>query len=79
MDAPRWRRKAWRRKTGIVPECGNAAARATVAIWRNRLCYPGGLFKNVVRLLVLIPLIALLDAATVTGTLQWAVRDKAGL
>ncbi len=55
------------------------AARATVAIWRNRLCYPGGLFKNVVRLLLLIPLIALLDAATITGTLQWAVRDKAGL
>ena len=53
------------------------AARAGVAIWRNRFCYPGGFFKNVVRLLVLIPLIAMLDAATFTGTLQWAVTAKA--
>ena len=55
------------------------AARAIVAIWRNRTCYPGSIFKNVVRLLVLIPLLAMLDAATIMGTLQWAVRDKAGL
>ena len=55
------------------------AARAGVAIWRNRVCYPTGLFKNVVRLLILIPLIAMLDAATITGTLQWAVKDKLGL
>ena len=53
------------------------AVRAGVAIWRNRVCYPGGLFKNVVRMLVLIPLIAMLDAATFTGTLQWAVTAKA--
>jgi glycosyltransferase involved in cell wall biosynthesis len=55
------------------------SARAAVAIWRNRACYPGNLFKNVARLLVLIPLIALLDAATITGTLHWAVKDKLGL
>ena len=54
-------------------------ARGTVAIWRNRACYPAGLFRNLVRLLTLAPLIAMLDAATLTGTFQWAVKDKAGL
>lgn len=51
-------------------------ARAMVAIWRNRFCYPGSLFENLARLLVLTPLIALLDAATFIGTLQWAVKDR---
>jgi len=55
------------------------AARSSVAIRRNRICYPAGLFKNVVRLLVLMPLLALLDLATITGTLQWAVRDEVDL
>ncbi len=50
-------------------------ARAVVAIWRNRVCYPGGIFENAVRLLVLTPLIAMLDAATIIGTLQWAFKD----
>ena len=52
------------------------AARAAVAIWRNRACYPGGIFQNAVRLLLLIPLIAMLDAATLIGTLQWVVKDR---
>jgi glycosyltransferase involved in cell wall biosynthesis len=51
------------------------AARGVVAIWRNRACYPGGLVKNAVRLLVLIPLLGMIDAATITGTLAWAVGD----
>ena len=55
------------------------AARAAVAIWRNRVCYPGGLLENAARMLVLIPLIAVLDAATFLGTLQWVVKDKAGV
>jgi len=55
------------------------AGRAAVALWRNRGCYPAGPSRNVVRLLVLIPLIALIDAATISGTLQWALKDKAGL
>lgn len=50
------------------------SVRAAVAIWRNRVCYPGGLFQNVVRMLVLIPIIAMLDGATVIGTLQWAMK-----
>jgi hypothetical protein len=51
-------------------------ARAAVAIWRNRAGYPGSIFENALRMLVLIPLIALLDAATITGTLQWALTAK---
>jgi glycosyltransferase involved in cell wall biosynthesis len=54
-------------------------ARAAVAIWRNRACYPGSIFENALRMMVLIPLIAMLDAATIAGTLQWAVKDKLGL
>lgn len=54
------------------------AARAAVAIWRNRFCYPGSIFENALRMLVLVPLIALLDAATITGTLQWAVKAVNG-
>lgn len=50
--------------------------RATVAIWRNRVCYPGSFGTNAWRMLMLIPIITTLDAATITGTLQWAVRDK---
>lgn len=55
------------------------AGRGLVAIGRNRACYPGSGFENVARMLVLVPLIAMLDAATIIGTLQWAVRDKLGL
>jgi glycosyltransferase involved in cell wall biosynthesis len=51
-------------------------ARAAVAIWRNRACNPGSVFENALRMLVLIPLIAMLDAATILGTLQWAVKDR---
>lgn len=52
------------------------AARAAVAIWRNRFCYPAGLLENSARMLVLVPLIAVLDAATFLGTLLWAVKDR---
>jgi glycosyltransferase involved in cell wall biosynthesis len=51
-------------------------ARAAVAIWRNRACYPGGIFENTLRMLVLIPLVALLDAATIVGTFQWALNQN---
>lgn len=51
-------------------------ARAAVAIWRNRACYPGSVLENAVRMAVLIPLIALLDAATIIGTVQWVINDR---
>jgi glycosyltransferase involved in cell wall biosynthesis len=55
------------------------AARSAIAIWRNRSCYPGSISENVARMLILVPLIAMLDAATFIGTLQWTVKDKIGL
>ena len=55
---------------------GMLLARAAVAIWRNRNVYPGGALDDAIRMLVLAPLIALLDAATFTGTMQWMVKDK---
>lgn len=50
-------------------------ARAVVALKRNRVRYPGSIAENALRLMVLAPLIAMLDAATIIGTLQWAVKD----
>ena len=51
-------------------------ARGIVAIRRNQLCYPAGTARNLARLLVLVPLIAVLDAGAMAGTLQWLVSDK---
>lgn len=50
--------------------------RGSVAIWRNRNCYPASAIRNVVRLGVLIPLIGMLDAAAMIGSLQWFLKDK---
>lgn len=52
------------------------AARALVALKRNRVRYPGTVIENITRLAVLTPLIALLDAATIIGTLQWFVNHN---
>jgi glycosyltransferase involved in cell wall biosynthesis len=51
-------------------------ARGSVSIWRNRFCFPAGLGRNVLRLLYLIPLIVVLDAAAFVGTAQWLLQDK---
>lgn len=51
-------------------------ARGLVAIWRNRNCYPASVGRNVLRLGILVPLIAVLDAATLVGSLQWFLKDR---
>jgi glycosyltransferase involved in cell wall biosynthesis len=51
-------------------------ARGAVAIWRNRNCYAAGAIRNVFRLGVIVPLIAMLDAAAMIGSLQWFLKDK---
>ena len=51
-------------------------ARGLVAIWRNRKCYPANLARNVLRLAVLIPFLAMLDAAAMVGSLQWLFKDR---
>lgn len=50
--------------------------RATVAIWRNRRCYPASLGRQLLRLLVLVPLIAVIDSAAIIGSMQWLVKDR---
>jgi GT2 family glycosyltransferase len=52
------------------------SARALVVLKRNRVRYPGSIIENVLRFTVLTPLIAVLDLATIIGTLQWAASDK---
>jgi glycosyltransferase involved in cell wall biosynthesis len=51
-------------------------ARASVAIRRNRRCYPASFGRNLLRLLILVPLIAILDLGSMVGTLQWLLTDK---
>jgi glycosyltransferase involved in cell wall biosynthesis len=50
-------------------------ARAAVAIRRNRSCYPASLLQNVVRVVMIIPLLAVLDAAAIVGSIQWLLLD----
>ncbi len=51
-------------------------ARAVVAIWRNRRCYPANPGRNLLRLPLLVIIIAVLDAAAISGSVQWLFRDK---
>ncbi|MGA9995357.1 MAG: glycosyltransferase [Pyrinomonadaceae bacterium] len=52
------------------------AARAATAIQRNHHSYPATLTRNLARLLLLMPIIATLDAAAFAGTLNWLIKDK---
>jgi glycosyltransferase involved in cell wall biosynthesis len=51
-------------------------ARAIVAIYRNRHASPASMFRNGIRLLVIVPLIAILDLGSIAGSVQWLVKDK---
>jgi glycosyltransferase involved in cell wall biosynthesis len=52
------------------------AARAIVAIRRNRIRYRAGLLRNAARLTIIVPLLATIDAATLLGVMEWFARDK---
>jgi glycosyltransferase involved in cell wall biosynthesis len=52
------------------------AARAVVSLRRNRLSYPAGVGRNALRLLWLVPLLAVIDAAAFIGSLNWLIKDK---
>jgi glycosyltransferase involved in cell wall biosynthesis len=54
-------------------------ARAVVAIRRNRNCFPASLSRNLLRLVILMPLIAVLDLGSIIGSVQWVLTDKLGL
>ena len=51
------------------------AARAAVSIRRNRACYPASLLQNLARGMMVMSLLAVLDAAAIIGSIQWLVLD----
>ena len=51
------------------------AARAVVSIRRNRHCYPASFLQNFLRVFVIVPLLAVLDAAAIAGSVQWLLLD----
>jgi len=51
-------------------------ARAAWALRQNRQSYPAGIFRNSLRLLLIVPIIATLDAAAFAGTISWFLSDK---
>jgi len=51
-------------------------ARSLVALRRNARIFPAAIGRNASRLLMLVPLVAMIDAATIVGTIDWLFRDK---
>ena len=51
-------------------------ARAIKALVQNRHSYPAGILRSSLRLLLIVPIIATLDAAAFTGTITWLLRDR---
>ncbi len=51
-------------------------ARAAKAIRENRRSFPAGMWRNVLRLFVLVPIIATLDVAAFAGSINWLLFDK---
>jgi glycosyltransferase involved in cell wall biosynthesis len=51
-------------------------ARALVAMWRHRIAMPAGRLRNAQRLVILMPLIAVLDLGLFIGSLLWLLTDK---
>jgi glycosyltransferase involved in cell wall biosynthesis len=50
-------------------------ARAIVSIWRNRNCYPASFTHNVRRAIMVVAILAVLDAAAIIGWFQWLFLD----
>jgi len=50
-------------------------ARSFVALRRNGRVYPASIGRNALRLLMLVPLSAMLDGATFIGTINWLFKD----
>jgi hypothetical protein len=46
-------------------------ARSAKTLYRNRQTYPAGFGRNLARLILLVPIIATLDAAAFIGSLNW--------
>jgi glycosyltransferase involved in cell wall biosynthesis len=55
---------------------GMLSARAVISIRRNRVCYPASFLRNVFRAVMIMPLLAVLDAAAIIGSIQWLLLDS---
>ena len=51
-------------------------ARTVVSIRRNRFCYPASFFRNLIRGVMVMSVLAVLDAAAILGTIQWLLLDS---
>jgi glycosyltransferase involved in cell wall biosynthesis len=51
------------------------AARAAVSIRRNRVCYPASFLQNIARGMMVMSVLAVLDAAAIVGSIQWLLLD----
>ncbi len=54
-------------------------ARAVVSIARNKQNYPASLSRNLLRLVILVPLLAVIDLATIVGGLNWLLKDRTSI
>ncbi len=50
--------------------------RSIIAIRRNRYSFPAGPGRNLRRLFLLVPLLAVIDLAAIVGSLQWLLSDR---
>jgi glycosyltransferase involved in cell wall biosynthesis len=55
---------------------GLLLARAVKALGKNRRVYPAGPGRNILRLIMLVPIIATLDLAAFVGSINWLLVDK---
>ena len=60
----------------IAAWLGMLSARAVISIRRNRVCYPASFLRNVFRAVMIMPLLAVLDAAAIIGSIQWLLLDS---
>jgi hypothetical protein len=51
-------------------------ARALKALSKNQKAYPAGPGRNVLRLIMLLPIIATLDLAAFAGSINWLLLDQ---
>jgi glycosyltransferase involved in cell wall biosynthesis len=52
------------------------SVRALKALYVNRQAFPASVVRNSFRFLLVVPILAVLDAATFVGSLDWLLRDK---
>lgn len=51
-------------------------ARSLLSISRNSSCLPAGAFRNAARVMMIVPILAVIDLATFFGAISWLVKDK---